>query len=72
MLRHGVVPALGALITGGIAILALIPQGPAPLSYVPIVVGAWVALGVILLVALRGKLTEGVADVSETAGSSGA
>ncbi|HEX8728907.1 MAG TPA: APC family permease [Ktedonobacterales bacterium] len=71
MLRHGVVPALGALITGGIAILALIPQGPAPLSYVPIVVGAWVALGVILLAALRGKLNASIVDVSQTAGSSG-
>lgn len=58
IVRHGVVPALGTLITGGIAALALISPGPAPLSYVPFVVGGWLALGLILLVALRGKLTE--------------
>ncbi|HEU5345306.1 MAG TPA: APC family permease [Ktedonobacterales bacterium] len=72
IVRHGVVPVLGALITGGIAALALLSPGPAPLSYVPFVLGGWLALGVILLLALRSKLSAGDFDPADAGGSSGA
>ncbi len=75
--RHAVIPALGALITGGIALLAFISPGNAPLSYIPIVVGSWLALGLIVLVALRGRLngisvTDPGAAVVPTAEATGA
>ncbi|HZC08169.1 MAG TPA: APC family permease [Ktedonobacterales bacterium] len=72
VLRHGIVPVLGAAVAGGIAVLALLSPGPAPLSYVPLVVGAWLAVGLILLIALRGKLTErSAADSLDITGGSG-
>lgn len=70
--RHAIVPALGALITGGIALLAMLSPGDAPLSYIPFVVGVWLALGVVCLVALRGKLAAApVASVTSAPGVSG-
>jgi amino acid transporter len=55
-LRHGLVPLLGLLITAGIVVAAVASPGNAPLSYIPIVVAAWLALGIGLLVITRGKL----------------
>lgn len=55
-LRHGVIPVLGLLITVGIVIAAVASPGPAPLSYIPIIVASWLALGLILLLVSRGKL----------------
>lgn len=71
--RHGLVPALGALITGGIALLAIISPGDAPLSYIPLVVGVWLALGVVVLIALRAKLSATVpAGTASPASATGA
>ncbi|MDE3230179.1 MAG: APC family permease, partial [Chloroflexota bacterium] len=56
--RHAIIPALGALITGGIALLAIISPGDAPLSYIPIVVGVWLALGLITLLVARDKISD--------------
>ncbi len=78
--RHAIIPALGALITGGIALLAFISPGDAPLSFIPIIVGIWLALGLIVLALLRGKLNDisvtgaattaaATADVSSASGS---
>jgi amino acid transporter len=53
--RHGVIPALGMLITGGIVALALISPGDAPLSYIPYVVGAWLLIGIPLALIVGGK-----------------
>ncbi|HEY7021964.1 MAG TPA: APC family permease [Ktedonobacterales bacterium] len=53
--RHGVIPALGMLITGGIVTLALISPGAAPLSYIPWVVGAWLLIGIPLALIVGGK-----------------
>lgn len=55
-LRHGVIPVLGLLITVGIVIAAVASPGPAPLSYIPVIVASWLALGLILLLVSRGKL----------------
>lgn len=53
-LRHGALPVLGALITGGIAVLAILSPGPAPLSYIPFVVIGWLLVGaVVIAVTLR-------------------
>jgi amino acid transporter len=72
IMRHAVIPSLGALITGGIALLAILSPGPAPLSYVPFVVGGWLVLGAVLLIALRGKLSAvGAAEVASPATISG-
>ncbi|HEX6543893.1 MAG TPA: APC family permease [Ktedonobacterales bacterium] len=56
LLRHGILPALGLLITLGIVVAAVASPGPAPLSYIPIIVAIWLALGLLLLLVTRGKL----------------
>jgi amino acid transporter len=56
ILRHGVVPALGFLITAAIVAAASASPGPAPLAYIPLVVAGWVVLGLIILLVTRGKL----------------
>jgi amino acid transporter len=53
--RHGVIPALGMLITGGITTLAIISPGDAPLSYIPWVVGGWLLIGIVLALIVGGK-----------------
>jgi amino acid transporter len=55
-LRHGLVPALGLLITAGIVAAASASPGPAPLAYIPFIVAGWVVLGLALLLVTRGKL----------------
>jgi amino acid transporter len=65
--RHAIIPTLGTLITGGIATLAILSPGDAPLSYIPVVVGVWLALGVICLLAMRGKLSAPLAVAAEQA-----
>jgi O-antigen/teichoic acid export membrane protein len=67
VVRHSVIPVLCSLITGGIAALAIIPTGSAPLSYVPYVVGGWLALGLIVVVVMGGKLRAVPATVAEDA-----
>ena len=56
LLRHGVIPVLGLLITVGIVVAAVASPGPAPLSYIPVIVAIWLALGLLLLLLTRGKL----------------
>ncbi|WIG57390.1 MAG: putative amino acid permease, GabP family [Ktedonobacterales bacterium] len=53
--RHGLLPLLGLLISAGIFTAAAISPGPAPLSFTPLVVGIWMALGLAVLVVMRGK-----------------
>lgn len=54
--RHAVIPSVGLLITVGIVAAAVASPGQAPLSYIPIIVAAWLALGLLLLLITRGKL----------------
>ena len=54
--RHGVLPALGILITGGIVAAAVASPGQAPLAYIPAIVGIWLLFGVGLVLALGGRL----------------
>lgn len=54
--RHGVVPVFGLLIALGIVGATAAQPGAAPLSYVPIIGGAWVALGIVMLLVTKGKL----------------
>jgi amino acid transporter len=56
VLRHGVVPALGLLISLGIVAATAAQPGAAPLNWVPIVGGVWVALGIVALLVTKGKL----------------
>lgn len=56
VLRHGLVPALGLLITAGIVAAACASPGPAPLAYIPFIVAGWVVLGLVLLLVTRGRL----------------
>jgi amino acid transporter len=56
LLRHGIIPALGLLITAGIVAAAMASPSTGALSYIPIIVAVWLALGLILLLVTRGKL----------------
>jgi amino acid transporter len=56
LVRHGVIPALGLLITAGIVAAAMASPGSGALSYIPIIVAVWLALGLLLLLVTRGKL----------------
>ncbi|HZC79893.1 MAG TPA: hypothetical protein VE258_19215, partial [Ktedonobacterales bacterium] len=51
--RHGLIPALGLLITVGIVTAAVVSPGPAPLSAIPLVVWVWLALGLLVLFIAR-------------------
>jgi hypothetical protein len=53
--RNGVLPVLGILITGGIVVAAGASPGPAPLAYIPAIVGVWVVLGLALMLMLVRK-----------------
>jgi len=61
-IRHGVLPSLGALITTGIFVAAFVSPGNAPLSYIPFVVVAWLALGLVAMFALRKQLRAAPAE----------
>ncbi|HZS75753.1 MAG TPA: APC family permease [Ktedonobacteraceae bacterium] len=53
---HGILPALGSLLTVGIFVAIFVtPQQP-PLNIVPFVLGAWIVLGLLLIFLLRNKL----------------
>jgi amino acid transporter len=56
LLRHGLIPVLGLLITAGIVVAATASPGAGALSFIPIIVGVWLVLGVALLLITRGKL----------------
>ncbi len=56
MLRHGVIPALGALLILGIFCLLVIAPAPPPLNLIPFILVAWLLLGVGMMFALRGKM----------------
>lgn len=64
VVRHAIIPALGALVTGGIAALVIASPGAAPLDAVPVVVGVWLVIGLALLIALRGKLNTSIVDTT--------
>ena len=53
--RHGVIPALGLVITGGIAVLGTFSGDTAPTIYIPYVVGAWLLIGIPLALIVGGK-----------------
>ena len=55
ILLHGVFPVLSTLIIAAIFLSAILSPGPAPLSYIPYIVAVWIVLGVVVLVAQRGK-----------------
>lgn len=55
-IRHALFPVLGLLITAGIAGAAIASPGPAPLSYIPIIVAVWLVIGLGLLLVTRGQL----------------
>jgi amino acid transporter len=55
IVRHGVIPALGMLITGSIVTLVLIPSGDVVLDRIPLVVGAWLLIGIPLALIVGGK-----------------
>jgi amino acid transporter len=54
--RHGVIPALSTLLMLGIFIAAAISPGPAPLSFIPYVLCAWIILGIGTLFFIRHKI----------------
>jgi amino acid transporter len=56
LLKHGIIPSLGTLITAGIFVLAVLSPGTGPLQAIPFVIGGWLVLGLLLIMVLRGKL----------------
>ncbi|TMC42108.1 MAG: APC family permease [Chloroflexi bacterium] len=56
MLRHGIIPALGALLILGIFCLLVIAPAPPPLNLIPFILAAWLLLGVGMMFVLRGKM----------------
>jgi hypothetical protein len=55
IVRHGVIPAIEMLITGGIVLLVLFTPGDSPSSvYIPWVVGAWLLIGIPLALIVGG------------------
>ncbi|HLY30741.1 MAG TPA: APC family permease [Ktedonobacterales bacterium] len=70
-LRHGILPALGALITALIFVAVIIPSpGAGVLNYAPVVVAVWLALGLVAIFALRKQFglikTPGVVITEQT------
>ncbi len=61
LVRHGIVPGIGTLLTGAIFVLVMLPQqgNPAVLNAVPAVVGVWLLVGLLLLLVLRKQLAKG-------------
>jgi amino acid transporter len=57
VLRHGLFPIAGLLVTAGIVAAAVASPGNGALAYIPLVVAVWVAIGLILLVVLGRQLT---------------
>jgi len=53
--RHGILPVLSMVITGGILAAVVASPGDAALSYIPIIVGIYVILGVIGMAMQRPK-----------------
>lgn len=58
LVRHGMFPILSTLLIGGIFLALFVSPGDAPLSYVPFILAGWMVLGVVILLALRGKIAE--------------
>jgi len=73
-LKHIVVPVLGVIAMvlgflsafGGVTIPVIdlvLPPLPEPYNYAPILVGIWMAIGVVLYVVLRGRSPEAIAEL---------
>jgi amino acid transporter len=73
-LKHVVVPVLGVIAMvlgflsafGGVTIPVIdlvLPPLPEPYNYAPILVGIWMAIGVVLYVVLRGRSPEAIAEL---------
>lgn len=56
VVRNGVLPALGILITGGIVVAAGASPGGGPLAYIPAILGVWLVLGIVLMLTMGRKL----------------
>jgi amino acid transporter len=71
VVRHIIVPALGALVAGAISALALLQPGTGPAAYVPAVVGVWLAVGALVTLNMwrRGQLNIAPALESPTVNS---
>ncbi len=59
LLRHGILPAIGTLISAAIFVAAIIPSpGSGALELVPVVVAVWAILGVVVIIVLRKQLRQ--------------
>lgn len=56
IIKHGIFPVSGILITGGILVAAVASPGAAPLSYIPLIVGIWLALGIGAIIVMRKQI----------------
>ncbi|GER90579.1 amino acid permease [Dictyobacter vulcani] len=59
LLRHGLMPIVSTILMAAIFVAAFIAPGPAPLSFVPIVVGVWLLIGAALIIFMRKQLVQG-------------
>jgi amino acid transporter len=67
LVRHGIVPALGMLITGGILAALIAQPAGGVLDFVPVVVGAWLLIGIVVTLALRIERERTLESVSVSA-----
>lgn len=56
LMRHGIMPMLGTLIITTIFVLVFVLAAAPPLNLIPFILGAWVLIGGILIVALRKRI----------------
>ena len=59
---HAIFPLLGTLALGFVAYSSLTPWPAPPIAYTPLVVGIWLALGVIVLLVMKFLGKEGWLD----------
>ncbi len=53
LVRHGIIPVIAMIITGAILAALVTSPGDAPLSFAPLVVGAWLLIGITVTLSLR-------------------
>jgi amino acid transporter len=68
---HLLVPLAGAVLFGAALYGSIHPAPPAPLSYTPYVTLVWLALGIVVVLALRARNPDAVARVGSILGEEG-
>jgi len=68
---HVLVPLIGAVVFGAALYGSIYPVPPTPLDYTPYVAGAWLVIGLLVLLALRARNPEAVERIGSILGEEG-